>query len=119
MADLAILNTAPTRADIDRIERMPMHAFIDDVGVLRPDGEPPETWVLLNRTTARPKEGASRSYRDYLNDTGWRVFDTTIPNLQLYAQSMLSTVIAAGSAYADLVDEMIDRDMLPKAEGDL
>jgi hypothetical protein len=115
VADLAILNTAPTRADIDCIERMPMHEFVEDVAVLRPDGEPPQTWVLLNRTTTRPGEGAGKSYRDYLTDSGWNVFDTTVPNLQLYAQSMLSTVTAKGSAYADLVDEMIDRGMLPKA----
>src|SRR5579859_1502145 len=40
IADLAILNTAPTIADIDRIERLPMDQLIDDVSVLRPDGKP-------------------------------------------------------------------------------
>ncbi|WP_152627174.1 hypothetical protein [Streptacidiphilus melanogenes] len=55
VADLAILNTAPTIADIDRIERLPMDQLIDDVAVLRPDGKPPATWVLLNRTSAGAK----------------------------------------------------------------
>jgi hypothetical protein len=114
VADLAILNTAPTRADIDRIERMPMREFIEEVAVLRPDGEPPETWVLLNRTTASSR--STKDYRDYLTDDGWNVFTTTIPNLQMYAQSMLSPVTAKGSAYDALVTEMIDRGMLPKLE---
>jgi hypothetical protein len=117
VCDLAILNTAPTRADIDRIERMPMREFIEEVAVLRPDGEPPETWVLLNRTTAQPRVGSTKDYRNYLVDEGWNVFTTTIPNLQMYAQSMLSPVTAKGSAYDALVTEMIDRGMLPKLEG--
>lgn len=122
VADLAILNTAPTMADIDRIERMHpngMAEFIKEVAVLRPDSEPPETWVLLNRTTARqdrPNAGSTKNYRNYLTDHGWNVFDTTIPNLQMYAQSMLSPITAKGSAYADLVTEMVERGMLPKLE---
>ena len=114
VADLAILNTAPTRADIDRIERMPMREFIEEVAVLRPDGEPPETWVLLNRTTASSR--STKDYRDYLTDDGWNVFTTTIPNLQMYAQSMLSPITANGSAYDALVTEMVERGMLPKLE---
>ncbi|MEY9871126.1 hypothetical protein ABH931_000591 [Streptacidiphilus sp. MAP12-33] len=50
VADLAILNAAPTSADIDRIERLPMRALIDDIATLRADDAPPPTWVLLNRT---------------------------------------------------------------------
>lgn len=117
VADLAILNTAPTRADIDRIERMPPHGmreFVSEVDVLRPDGEPPETWVLLNRTTSQPKVGNTKNYRDYLLDSGWNVFTTAIPNLQMYAQSMLSAVTAQGSAYQDLVSEMVERGLLPE-----
>lgn len=119
VADLAILNTAPTRADIDRIERMPpdgMQEFIEEVAVLRPDGEPPETWVLLNRTTSQPDAGSAKNYRKYLVDSGWNVFTTTVPNLQMYAQSMLSPVTAKGSAYEALVTEMVERSMLPKRE---
>jgi hypothetical protein len=117
VADLAILNTAPTRADIDRIERMPpygMREFISEVDVLRPDGKPPETWVLLNRTTSQPKLGNTKNYRNYLVENGWNVFTTAIPNLQLYAQSMLSAVTAKGSAYEALVIEMVERGLLPE-----
>ncbi|MEV6013199.1 plasmid partition protein [Streptomyces sp. NPDC051976] len=114
VADLAILNTAPTRSDVDRIERMPMREFIEDVAVLRPDGEPPETWVLLNRTTANSR--STNDYRNYLAEDGWNVFTTIIPNRQMYAQSMLSPVTANGSAYDALVTEMDDRGMLPKQE---
>ncbi|WP_042379772.1 hypothetical protein [Streptacidiphilus melanogenes] len=111
IADLAILNTAPTIADIDRIERLPMDQLIDDVAVLRPDGKPPATWVLLNRTVAGAK--ATNDHRTYLRDRGWNVFTTTIPNAQLYAQSMLRPVTARGSAYDELVTEMTTLGLLP------
>ncbi|MEY9969511.1 hypothetical protein ABIA33_007600 [Streptacidiphilus sp. MAP12-16] len=112
VTDVAILNTAPTTADIDRIDRLPMRALIEEVAVLRPDGNPPPTWVLLNRTTAGAK--ATNDYRAYLTDGGWNVFTTTIPGLQRYAQSMLRPVTAAkGSAYDELVTEMTDRGLLP------
>ncbi|MCZ4100693.1 plasmid partition protein [Streptomyces sp. H39-C1] len=115
VTDLAILSTAPTTADIDRIERLPMRELIDDVDVLRPDGNPPPTWVLLNRTTASAK--ATGQYRNYLREDGWNVFTTTIPNRQIYAQSMLEPVTARGSAYDELVTEMIDRGLLlPQTE---
>ncbi|MGV4924112.1 plasmid partition protein [Streptomyces sp. BHT-5-2] len=113
VADLAILNTAPTAAGIDRIERLPMRELIDDVAVLRPEGTPPPTWVLLNRTVARAK--ATRQWRKYLEEDGWNVFTTTIPHRTMYARSVLKPVTARGSAYDELVTEMIDRGLLPKA----
>ncbi|MFC9246583.1 plasmid partition protein [Streptomyces sp. NPDC057136] len=116
VADLAILNAAPTTADIDRIERLPMRDLIDDVDVLRPDGSPPPTWVLLNRTSAGAK--ATNQYREYLEEDGWNVFTVTIPNRQVYAQSMLRPVTASGSAYDELTTEMIKRGLLPEAGGE-
>lgn len=115
IADLAILNTGATIADIDRIERLPMRELIDDVDVLRPDGCPPPTWVLLNRTVAGAK--ATGQYRKYLEDLGWQVFSTTIPHRQMYAQSMLKPVTARGSAYDSLTTEMIERGLLPATGG--
>jgi hypothetical protein len=112
VADLAILNTAPTAADIDRIERLPIRDLINDIAVLRPNSTPPPTWVLLNRTVANAK--ATSQYRDYLQEDGWNVFTTTIPHRQIYAQSMLEPVTASGSAYDELVTEMIDRGLLTK-----
>ncbi|MHA6759581.1 ParA family protein [Streptacidiphilus sp. PAMC 29251] len=111
VTDVAILNTAPTTADIDRIDRLPMRDLIEDIAVLRPDGNPPPTWVLLNRTVTGAK--ATNDYRAYLTDHGWNIFTTTIPNRQLYAQSMLHPVTAKGSAYDELVTEMTDRGLLP------
>ncbi|MEY9968548.1 cellulose biosynthesis protein BcsQ [Streptacidiphilus sp. MAP12-16] len=112
VTDVAILNTAPTTADIDRIDRLPMRDLIEEIAVLRPDGTPPPTWVLLNRTVAGAK--ATNDYRDYLTDNRWNVFTTTIPGRQRYAQSMLHPVAAKGSAYDELVTEMTDRGLLPQ-----
>jgi cellulose biosynthesis protein BcsQ len=114
VADLAILNTAPTTADIDRIERLPMRDLIDDVAALRPDDAPPPTWVLLNRTANGAK--ATKQYKDYLRERGWNVFTTTIPSTQVYAQSMLLPVTARGSAYDELTTEMLTRGLLPQIE---
>ena len=114
VADLAILNTAPTTADIDRIERLPMRDLINDIATLRPDDTPPPTWVLLNRTANGAK--ATKQYKDYLRDQGWNVFTTTIPSTQLYAQSMLLPVTAHGSAYDELTTEMLTRGLLPQIE---
>ncbi|QMU68354.1 plasmid partition protein [Streptacidiphilus sp. P02-A3a] len=114
VADLAILNAAPTTADIDRIERLPMRALIDGIATLRPDDTPPPTWVLLNRTGNGVK--ATKQYKDYLRDNGWNVFTTTIPQTQLYAQSVLLPVTARGSAYDELTTEMLSRGLLPQIE---
>jgi cellulose biosynthesis protein BcsQ len=114
VADLAILNTAPTTADIDRIERLPMRALIDDIATLRPDNTPPPTWVLINRTANGAK--ATKQYKDYLRERGWNVFTTTIPSTQVYAQSMLLPVTARGSAYDELTTEMLTRGLLPQIE---
>jgi len=114
VADLAILNTAPTTADIDRIERLPMRALIDDIATLRPDDTPTPTWVLLNRTANGAK--ATKQYKDYLRDNGWNVFTTAIPSTQVYAQSMLLPVTAHGSAYDELTTEMLTRGLLPQIE---
>jgi hypothetical protein len=114
VADLAILNTAPTTADIDRIERLPMRDLIDDVAVLRSDGSPPPTWILLNRTSAGAK--ATKQHKDYLREHGWNVFATTIPNAQTYAQSILLPVTARGSAYDALTTEMVTLGLLPRIE---
>ena len=114
VADLAILNTAPTTADIDRIERLPMRALIEDIATLRPDDTPPPTWVLLNRTANGAK--ATKQYKDYLRERGWNVFTTTIPSTQVYAQSMLLPVTAHGSAYDELTTEMLTRGLLPQIE---
>jgi cellulose biosynthesis protein BcsQ len=114
VADLAILNTAPTTADIDRIERLPMRDLIDDIATLRPDDTPPPTWVLLNRTANGAK--ATKQYKDYLRERGWNVFTTTIPSTQVYAQSMLLPVTARGSAYDELTTEMLTRGLLPQIE---
>ena len=114
VADLAILNAAPPPADIDRIERLPMRTLIEDTATLRPDDAPPPTWVLLNRTGNGVK--ATKQYKDYLREHGWNVFTTTIPNTQLYAQSVLLPVTARGSAYDELTTEMLTLGLLPQIE---
>ncbi|MCQ4044875.1 hypothetical protein ACFOSC_17570 [Streptantibioticus rubrisoli] len=91
VADIAILNAAPTPCG-----HRP-HRASPDAG----------DHLLFNRTGANAK--ATKEQRGYLEDDGWQVFTTTIPHWQVYAQSMLQPVTAKGSAYDELITEMIDR----------
>jgi hypothetical protein len=111
VSDLAIVSTTPTRADVDRIDRMSMREFLDDFAVLQPGGAPPESWSLLNRTVAN-----FRSSRDYRADHGWKVFTTVVPRLQMDGQSVFSSVTPKGSACDELVTEMRDWGMLSMLE---
>lgn len=110
VADIAILNSAPTQADVDRIERLPMRQLIDEITVLRADGEPVPTWVLLNRCNSHSPQ-TTNAFKDYFRDAGWNVFDTVIPFQLQYSGSVLEPVTAKGSAYDALITEMITKGM--------
>lgn len=111
VASLAIINLPPTMNDIERMEELPMKEFLAEVAPLRPDGCPPETWVLLCKAPAGVKE--TQQIRKYLTDTGYQVFDTVVPAVVRYARTYGgSEVDVAGSAFQDLVSEMKQKGLL-------
>ncbi|MEV5348948.1 plasmid partition protein [Streptomyces achromogenes] len=119
-ADLVILHMAPTRADYLRVEKPPEATPFRDIvkrsSVLRPDGKPPAAWVLLNRChpSSKRHEGMTKHYADRMERAGWNVFDTVIPNLGLYGQSMNFPIVGAKDThFGDLVVEMKEKGLLP------
>lgn len=111
--DLAILNTSPSTADLERIRDLPMKKLFQDVVPVRQDSKEPETWVLLNRVPTQTNSHAVPDARKWFAKRGWNVFTTTIPFLQQYSQAIPFPVKGAGSHLDQLVTEMKDRGLIP------
>ncbi|MFE6166162.1 plasmid partition protein [Streptomyces sp. NPDC056486] len=112
-ADLAILNSSPSTADLYRIRDLPMRKVIDDVAPLRVDSKPTETWVLLNRVPPQTAAKAVPEARRWFAKRNWNVFTTTVPFIQTYSQAIPFPVKAAGTHLDTLVTEMKDRGLIP------
>lgn len=119
IADLVILHMAPTRADWLRVEKPPEATPFRDIvkrsAVFRADGKEPNAWVLLNRCHPNSKrnEGMTKYYADRMERAGWKVFDTVIPNVGLYGQSMNFPISGAKDThFGDLVEEMKEKGLL-------
>jgi hypothetical protein len=113
IADLAIVACAPTNSDVERMDELPLDNFIAQVAPKRADGSAPPTWVLLMR--AQPNTLAPASFRASLQETGWNVFTTVIPAIQLYANTGDGVPIrAAGTHFDELVTEMESRGLISK-----
>jgi hypothetical protein len=120
VADLVILHMAPTQADWLRVaepeEGVPFTDMIKRSAVFREDGKPPASWVLLNRTSpSSPRDkGMTKYYAELMEDAGWNVLDTVIPNVGQYAHSMNFPVVGAkDSPFGDLVVELKEKGLLP------
>jgi cellulose biosynthesis protein BcsQ len=111
IADLVLINCAPTLSDIERLKSLPMLGVLDDVAPLRPDGERPEAWVLLTRCQSGTL--ATGEMREELEHLGFNVLTTTIPARQMYAQTGGGMDIkAAGSAHDELLTELLKRGLI-------
>lgn len=120
VADLVILHMSPTRADWLRVEKPPEATPFKDIvtrsAVFRQDGKPPTAWVLLNRCSPSSKrhEGMTKYYAERMERAGWNVFDTVIPNVGVYAQSMNFPITGAkDTPFGELVVEMREKGLLP------
>lgn len=101
-ADIRIIPVAPTGIELDRMA--PIWDELEDMdSMLRPDSS---SVVLLNRVVS----GASStgSARRILTGQRRDVLTTTIPRLEVFAQSFGATP-AANSAYDQLATELLDR----------
>ncbi|MFI1386651.1 plasmid partition protein [Embleya sp. NPDC020886] len=111
VADLAIVACAPTASDVERLDELPMDHFIQQIAPKRPDRSAPPTWVLLMR--AQPNTRAPQEYRASLQESGWNVFSTVIPAIQLYAGTGDGVPVrAAGTHFDELVTEMESRGLI-------
>jgi chromosome partitioning protein len=73
---------------------------------VRPDGA--RASVLLNRVVSNAASGPMA--RRVLTSQGHDVLSTTVPRLELYAQSFGAPVDAKGTAYDELATELLARE---------
>lgn len=91
VADEVVIPCAPTVVEISRTA--PMRNEVDDINAGRP--VPARSCVLLNRTIARANSTAEA--RSALEAAGMEVLPTTVPRLELFAQSYGAPPLAAAA----------------------
>lgn len=99
-----ILPVAPSGVELDRMA--PIRKEVEDLEAVRPDGA--RSSVLLNRVVSGAASGPMA--RRVLSAQGHTVLSTTVPRLELYAQSFGAPIDARGSAYDALATELLTRD---------
>lgn len=101
-ADHLVIPVAPNPIELDRMA--PVSREIDDLGAVRRTD--PRVSVLLNRVVSGATSGPDT--RDALTDAGWHVLSTSIPRLELYAQSWGGSVRRTdGTAYQYAAEELL------------
>ncbi|MEU4850571.1 plasmid partition protein [Streptomyces gilvosporeus] len=114
IADLVLVNCAPTNSDVERMDELPMDFFIKTASAKRPDRTPPPHPVLLCRNQA----GATKtldSIRGSLRGDEWDVLSTVIPAIQLYANTGEGMPVEAkGTHFDQLVTELESREWISK-----
>ena len=105
-ADEVVIPCAPTVVEISRTA--PMRNEIDDINAGRPT--PARSVVLLNRIIARASSTAEA--RAALEAAGMDVLPTTVPRLEMYAQSYSGAVEVS----ADNIWRQVARDLALRAE---
>ncbi|MFE3381907.1 nucleotide-binding protein [Streptomyces anulatus] len=101
-ADVRLIPVAPTGIELDRMA--PISDELEDMGPVLRDGS--SSHVLLNRVVS----GASStgSARRVLTAQGHDVLSTTIPRLEVFAQSF-GAATAKDTAYDALATELLER----------
>ncbi|MFD7719005.1 ParA family protein [Streptomyces sp. NPDC059814] len=99
VADLVIVTASPTEPDYKRLTKpkrgTTLAKLIKRSTVLRPDGKPPTTVVLLNRCNPSPNAKRPKTYGDLLRNGGadgteprWDVLTTRIPRVEEIASAV-------------------------------
>lgn len=103
-ADEVVIPCAPTVVEISRTA--PMRNEIEDINAGRT--VPARSVVLLNRTVSRAN--STREARAALEAAGMDVLRTTVPRLELYAQSYAGPVqLGPGDVWADVARDLMAR----------
>lgn len=98
-----VVTMAPTTMEVHRTT--PIWPAIDGVCSLR-DDNPPNVWVLLNRTVANAS--STDVVREQLTGEGHRVFEQAVPRLERYGQSFGGSAEEVdGGPYAVVADEIV------------
>ncbi|MFD8573414.1 hypothetical protein [Streptomyces sp. NPDC059639] len=130
VADVLLVNLVPAPADIERLEKLPLGGwpeevaarmqaeqelaepptgFMEDVNSLR--AEPLPVRILLSR--CQPGTLAPRETRELMISYGYEVMRTQIPGVQRYALTGEGFALdPRGSAHDELVTELIEKGLL-------
>jgi chromosome partitioning protein len=104
-ASLVLVPAAPTPIEIERLPAV--RTALDDVGPLRPDGQPPAAAVLLTRTVSRAASTAA--WRQALTVDGWHILATEVARLEMFAQAYGDPITGAtDTAYGAAAVEILD-----------
>lgn len=105
LATHVVVPMAPTAMEHKRLPAI--LELLDEVGPLRPDGQPPIFAVLFTRTV--PNAASTQVYRELITDDGITVLQTAVGRLERYAQAYGDTITnALNTAYGDALTELLD-----------
>lgn len=130
IADLCLVNVVPAPADIERLEKLPLGGWPDDVaaqmqeeqGLAEPPAgfmedinslrtEPLDFRILLSR--CQPGTLAVGETRELMESYGYQVMKTSIPSVQRYALTGEGLPLKPrGSAHDELVTELENEGLL-------
>jgi hypothetical protein len=118
VADLAVINCAPTGPDYERLIDLPMrdpvNGFLDGTATYRPNGEEIPAVVLMTRVKARTTS-TERDARSLLKDQGYLVLDAAIPIEERYTKTGQGMVVDPKvgtdqrAAHVDVIHEIEER----------
>lgn len=127
VADLVIVVASPTEPDYQRLVRpkrgTTLAKLIKRSAVLRPDGRPPTTVVLLNRCNPSPTAKRPKHYAELLRNGGetgtdprWDVLTTRIPRVEEIASAIgfPCTKRERRAPFDALVTELTHRGHIPQ-----
>jgi chromosome partitioning protein len=105
LATHVLIPMAPTPIEFDRLPDV--RKVLSDAADLRPDGKPPVTAIMLNRTTR--KATPQVVYRQLCQEAGWTVLDALVGTGQQFSQAWGSPIKRASrTPYGDAANELLD-----------
>lgn len=105
-ADVVLVPTAPTPIEVERLAAV--KETLEEIGPLRPSGEPPAAFVLLTRTI--PNAASTGVWREDLTKAGWTVLKTHVGRLESLSQAYGDPIVDASfkTAYGPVADELLE-----------
>jgi len=105
LATLAVVPVAPTPIEYHRLAEV--RSVVEDIASVRPDGEPVQVAVLLNRVVSQAS--STMIYREQTRRDGLFCLRTSVARLERFAQAYGDPVHnATATAYGDAIFELMD-----------
>jgi chromosome partitioning protein len=107
LADELVLPVAPHGIELNRMA--PVVEMIEDMESVRP--QPARVSVLLNRINR--SSTVHQETREDLTEDGYHVLTTMVPFVLRYSQSFALPIVAKGTEFAALAEELVKRSETP------